>query len=682
MSMMLQRPNTSDELLPISAALNEFVNRFDLAPKRNIVVYCFGSGEPGWEKLPTAWHRPTHGDIVLNMAAVLQSFHKRGLLTTSIHRTLTGGFHIDEALIQSTAHSIRSWIPDDPTGGNRYRTHTEDGMAFSRAKLARTHPAIRNALRPKADSASTGGMKMQDALLALLLHETGHTVFSQFITEDWFTALTPYERQIITVLEELRCERRQLDRIGSGDGTALLRKAVDIVVDPDKVAQDIREVGDEGQVNIPNLALNSTLCLGRTLYDVFLEREVADLRRLVAAAVGPTRHTAMVGIWEEYSSIRETDPELMTDIAQRWAELFPSEKDGSGVSSSTAPDPSAESGDDGDTGQSPADSEGEESGESLGLPGMLGDLEERLAEAAEKAAEHPEDTNHEYGPTDRKPAAESLREATLSTRAHRLAVKTFPPLPEDLRAARKLAQELGQLNVPERTSTRSNSAVPPGRLRGRAMVQRAAELAQGRPPTAEPWRRVRREVHLNPPLTVGVLTDTSGSQKWATEFSSRVAWILARSVTEINGQVAYATFGEVVHVLQKPREVVQGRREVQAVDDTEMFDTGVGALDALLHLSTPGSTRILFVVTDGQFVAEGGVEMVRAAEWVQELTRTGCLVVWITPDPHGECWGMPTAPEGASILAVRPSEVRENPPLAIEQIVRIVKQEMARRNRR
>lgn len=683
MSMMLSRPESSELLLSLSAALNEFVNGFDLTPERNIVVHCFDSTVDDWATLPAAWHRPLDGDIVLNMGTVFKSLLEReSHFSTTLFQTRDGRYEADEDLIARTARSIRAISASADRAGTRYQTFLDaEGVRYNPRPVANTHRALRENLR--TPSGRLPAEYLQATLFAILLHETGHATFSQYITEDWFTELTPYERKIMTVFEELRCERQQLGRVGLGG--ALIRRAADVVVDPTRVAADIAASRDEGgKVHIPNLALNSTLCLGRISYDVFLEREVATLARLVETTVGDDRYEQMRLLWDEFSGIRELDPAAMTSVVRRWAELFPSARDGSRVHSSVGDlvEPPESPGDDSAGGGAGEDDGGFEEEETLALPGLADELAEEVRRSGASAEEFPDDDNHTYGPADRKPSATSHAEAERASKFRSEGVTFHTPHTEDLLASKKLAQELRQLNVSVRGRVLATSKTPPGRLRGRAMVQRAADRSQGRTSEAEPWRRVRRTVDVNPPLTVGIMTDTSGSQEWATEFSSRLAWILARAVSEINGRVAAVTFGSEVRIVQRPGEHQKRRMQVEANADTELFDTAMGSLDTMLRLVGGAGTRIVFVVTDGVLVQDDGLEMAKAADWVTDLTRSGCLVVWVTRHHGYRAFGRPTTPEGATPLRVNHKQVAEDPRPAIDQVVHTIKQAMARQRTR
>jgi hypothetical protein len=548
---------------------------------------------------------------------------------------------------------------------------------------------------------------------AVLVHESGHAVFSQHITGKWYAELTPYRKNILSTFEELRSERQQLQRIGTG--AAVLRFAADVVVDPAQVVQDILAERDAtGDIHVPNLALNSTLCLGRVLYNVYLTREVTKLAGLVEDIVGIERYRKMNMIWERYSSIRESDPETMVQCVNEWAELFPSDEGNEGMKSSVvkiiiAAPPSDDKGDGDESGENsgdgpdsdgadgdPSDSsskadkkpgegksgEGHSDAEVLELPGLADDFAEAVEEAAEAVAEFPSDNNHVFSPKDCKPSRVSYDIAVGETQRNKHMMYSMPVTSSDRQLAKKLGQELQNLNISNRGKFVVASAIPPGRLHSRGMMQQAADRSAGRLSVAQPWKRTVRKVDLNPPITVGILTDVSGSQSWATQFSSRAAWIIARAASEVNGKVAAATFGEEVLITLRPGERPETRVEVQANGMTEMFDHAMGAIDTLLNLLNGSGTRILFVATDGEMVENQGTEMRKTAAWVTRLTKAGVVVVWITPDPHDTTYGLPNTPKHAVCVPVNKHRVGRDPKEAIDQIIGVLKKEMTLRNRR
>jgi hypothetical protein len=147
--------------------------------------------------------------------------------------------------------------------------------------------------------------------------------------------------------------------------------------------------------------------------------------------------------------------------------------------------------------------------------------------------------------------------------------------------------------------------------------------------TAKPWKATVRRHTSAKPLVVGVATDTSGSMRWAESGVAEFAYVYANAGHRIGARTAAVTFGDHVHRIARPGEVLNEVLTKTASDGTEEFDQAMAALDGVLHLTTPGTaSRILIVVSDAQFVKSDEAE--RAYRWVQAMIKAGTHIVWIT----------------------------------------------------
>jgi hypothetical protein len=109
------------------------------------------------------------------------------------------------------------------------------------------------------------------------------------------------------------------------------------------------------------------------------------------------------------------------------------------------------------------------------------------------------------------------------------------------------------------------------------------------------------------------------------------AWILARAATSITGiRAATVTYGATVTPVTWPGRAPALVTEFGARDDTEMFCLAVDALDHALDLSRPGAARLLVIVSDGQYFADG--ERDGGQQRITRLAAAGCGVLWIAPD--------------------------------------------------
>lgn len=244
--------------------------------------------------------------------------------------------------------------------------------------------------------------------------------------------------------------------------------------------------------------------------------------------------------------------------------------------------------------------------------------------------------------------------------------REIEPTGLDYQLANQLSKALENLNVYDRGKFTRPQVTPPGRMKSRAAVQQSAERALRLPPSAKPWARTVRTVDVNPPLTIGVMTDVSGSQGWAEKISAELAWILSHAVSKINGRVACVTFGTGVTITQRPGEKMHNAQVVRADDGGELPDIAYGALDTMLNLVNGTGTRLVFALTDGRFGM--GDELEKNAAWVDLLVSKGVHVVWVTPDPTADKpaderernWGggsLPLTPHG--VIPIRADKLED-----------------------
>ena len=143
-----------------------------------------------------------------------------------------------------------------------------------------------------------------------------------------------------------------------------------------------------------------------------------------------------------------------------------------------------------------------------------------------------------------------------------------------------------------------------------------------------PWRGTVRRHTTARPLVVGVATDTSGSMRWAEEGVAEFAYVYTNAGHRIGARTAAVTFGDHVHRIARPGEVMTHVQRKTASDGSEAFDKAIAALDGVLHLTDPAyAARILLVISDGAFVRDQEPE--KAQEWLRRMDKVGTHVLWI-----------------------------------------------------
>jgi uncharacterized protein with von Willebrand factor type A (vWA) domain len=201
-----------------------------------------------------------------------------------------------------------------------------------------------------------------------------------------------------------------------------------------------------------------------------------------------------------------------------------------------------------------------------------------------------------------------------------------PPSADERYAAARLGTLLRQARSRERVSTVESAAIPPGRLRTRPALTAAAQHAAGAVVTAQPWQRTTRRTVPDPDLAVAVLVDVSGSMYAFAKPLSAAAWILAHAAARAGATTATVAFGDRVTVLVPPGRPPSQVRDMRADAGAEEFDRAVAVADRLLHLSTPGTVRLLVVVSDGRFA-----DPAAAQRTITTLRATGCGILWLAP---------------------------------------------------
>lgn len=209
-------------------------------------------------------------------------------------------------------------------------------------------------------------------------------------------------------------------------------------------------------------------------------------------------------------------------------------------------------------------------------------------------------------------------------------IKTRPPTPAERGAAATLAKQLRAAAFRDRAVTKTANELPPGRLRMRGAMVRDAQRAAGAIPTAKPFSATVRRTVEQPPLRVGIAVDTSGSMACAESPLASAAWIISTAVTAADPASTCATIGfgnGRLKAFTKPGQAPAAVPLFRVNGGDERFCEAVDALDAALGLTTPGSARLLVVVSDGQYFTE---EKTDGAKRVKALTDSGCAVLWLT----------------------------------------------------
>jgi hypothetical protein len=132
-------------------------------------------------------------------------------------------------------------------------------------------------------------------------------------------------------------------------------------------------------------------------------------------------------------------------------------------------------------------------------------------------------------------------------------------------------------------------------------------------PTAPQWRQTHRAVVDEPKITLGFMTDISGSMSGAVQPMGAAAYIVGRAVNNMDGTFASVTFAERVYGIVKPGQTVKDVPVMRANGGWENFKQAFHALDEVLNLIDGDGLRILVLATDGVYGADGQKPFAAAA---------------------------------------------------------------------
>ena len=261
-------------------------------------------------------------------------------------------------------------------------------------------------------------------------------------------------------------------------------------------------------------------------------------------------------------------------------------------------------------------------------------------------------------------SAERAAREVFGHRARPRAVTgTRDPRDDEAAAARRLTRALREATAGQRATITVTSKIPPGRLRMGKALAGQAQRAAGALPTAEPFTRTRSRRVPAPPLRVGIACDVSGSMGAFAGPVASAAWILARAAGHLPSAVtASVLFGTGVHALTRPGQTPAQVTDFTATASTESACRAIDALDGALGLASPGTARLLVIVTDAMFVAPG--EPAGVQQRITRLHRAGCGVIILTPEGYArvctytDCQVTEAASPAAAIDAIARAAAR------------------------
>ena len=168
--------------------------------------------------------------------------------------------------------------------------------------------------------------------------------------------------------------------------------------------------------------------------------------------------------------------------------------------------------------------------------------------------------------------------------------------------------------------------LPPGRLSGQGAMVADIQRARGEMVAAKPWKKAKYLHHDEPPISVGIGVDVSGSMGWATSITTSLAWALARAVERVEGRMAAVTYGQTVRALIMPGDRPKKVAQFSAPDGTEKYVEAVTALDGALDLRSGDGARMLVLITDHAHTAQ---QLDQGDAYVRMLMDRGVKVLFV-----------------------------------------------------
>lgn len=523
------------------------------------------------------------------------------------------------------------------------------------------------------------GRRAHPAVVGVVTHGAAHAASTVWGAE--VDALAVREPDVVAVMrwfEDVRVEFRQCRRRPSN--RFYLRASAGLVT----LAGVIPLLGGDGE--LPSVSVAAEVCAlvyGRVSAGVFTDREVARVGQVCSEVLGEETFSGLCEVQSRAVRCVDGDTEALAGLAREWLSLLPADTPNHGNGTG----PGAGAGDESGEPDAPGDDEpGEDESaqgavETTGATGQAGEtgdpagardddpfadtdetddgqewaneaheeapnqLQQALTEVTDSVQESVHEAQDEDEQTAKtqqaaeKETAKRDAEAAETKRNKSSAKKALAtrgtdefftyrtPTSGERRSSKRIAEALKRAQFRDRTVTMYNSMTPPGRLKGREAMLGAAQRAQGAMVTARPFQAVRKRHTPEPPITVAVLGDASGSMGWAESALGPVSWMFGNAMSQVAGDFASAVFGKKVHVLTRPGEYPKQVADYHANDGWEDLAGGIRVADGLLGLLRGTGVRLLVVISDGIIVDRPN----RAAS--QELLRAfianGGRVLWV-----------------------------------------------------
>lgn len=504
------------------------------------------------------------------------------------------------------------------------------------------------------------GRRRHPEIVGLLAHEAAHahsTAMSGEAQEfrDQVRAEDPVLLEVMTLLEEPRVEYRQVQR-RPHDRHYLRAQSVMIDLAPFSVDADVPGLGRWPAASV------ALLVYGRADAGILTPYDAEHVRPALVDALGEQDFERLREVQSRAVCIEDGDLEGLLGCAREWLEVVGRPDRDMGVEDMLASLFGCSGGDAKPSSEAVAAdtceedewalSPGEETaaseadgGEAQDVLSGLGEgLKSLTVEVATEIADDvaAQDAAGAAQAAGQQNAEDRDAEARSQARQEMVAASVFdpdrggsapmllssrPPTSTERRLAREVGRALKRAQFRDRAITRHTSMAPPGRLNGRDAMLGEAQRSVGGLVTARPFHSKRARHAPEPPITLGVLADYSGSMRWGAKPLASVTWVFAHAMTYVTGTMASALFAEKVVPLNRPGELPSSVQEYEAQGGWENFGRAYDAINGALNLTRGQGVRVLVVLSDGLFVNQNAANA--RDEALVALRRAGVIVLWV-----------------------------------------------------
>lgn len=206
----------------------------------------------------------------------------------------------------------------------------------------------------------------------------------------------------------------------------------------------------------------------------------------------------------------------------------------------------------------------------------------------------------------------------------KIKVRDQIPSGADISRSRAISVAIEKAQFRDISRTVNPSLLPPGRLSIRQTMNRAAQIASRQEITATPWNQTRRREIDNPPITLAIATDVSGSMGIYQREVSSFTWAFANAVSRLKGKVGAVAWNTESHELIAPNKRYEKIPVSNAVGGSTGLPNAIFALDGLMNLSFGEGVRVLAIITDGALPSTGPVQ-----QKINKIAGYGVQVLWI-----------------------------------------------------